>query len=650
MPFRISGLKNLLTRSSHRSTAYRPDVDGLRALAVLAVVIFHAFPSALPGGFVGVDVFFVISGYLITGIIVADLNIQRFSIPGFYLRRIKRIFPSLITILIACLALGQELLWPEQFKQLGSNAVAGALFIANLKYWHEAGYFDLLGETKPLLHLWSLGVEEQFYIVWPFLLLGARRLGLNFLLVVVVIAVASFVFNVMELQKSSVADFYSPVSRFWELMLGAALTVGPKLSFAKQSKAANILSAAGLLVLLSAVTLINEGVPFPGWWALLPTIGTALLLASGSTAWVNKVILSRPSLVGIGLISYPLYLWHWPLLSFAYSLDAQVPPFFVRLGAVCLSFLLAFITFVFVEKPVRFATQNQERIAAVLVATLIVISLIGYGVRAGFPSSNLPTQLINAGEIRMENGNDVYYNFQLEHFYLCTPGYIQQHSLPLYWPARCLQSKISERKDIAIVGDSHAEDLFPGFAESMRDVNIVKYIQALPTRTTKAFDEVFDYIENDGNIRSVILTAFWNNDVPAGVDLERSLTSIVSELVQAGKKVYVIDDRPNFPFDPIGCKYERHVFSVRFPSQCAFPRSLFDAQRNKYYPALRSVIRQLKGRVFLVDTGSVFCDEQSCYMAGDHLLYFRDQNHLTIAGSRLLAKHIIEQLPAGDHL
>jgi peptidoglycan/LPS O-acetylase OafA/YrhL len=650
MPLRISGLKNVLARSSHRSTAYRRDVDGLRALAVLAVVIFHAFPSALPGGFVGVDVFFVISGYLITGIIVADLKSQRFSIPGFYSRRIKRIFPSLITILIACLALGQELLWPEQFKQLGSNAVAGALFIANLKYWHEAGYFDLLGETKPLLHLWSLGVEEQFYIVWPFLLVGARRLGLNFLLVVVIIAMASFVFNVAELRESSVADFYSPVSRFWELMLGAALTVSPKLSFAKQSKAANILSTAGLLVLLSAVTLINEGTPFPGWWALLPTIGTALLLASGSTAWVNKIILSQPSLVGIGLISYPLYLWHWPLLSFAYSLYGQVPPFWVRFGVVCLSFLLAFITFLFVEKPIRFATQNQVRNAALLVATLIAISLIGYSVRAGYLPSNLQTQIVNAGEIVMENGNDVYYNFQLEHFYLCTPSYIQKNSLSLYSPARCLQSKISEIKDIAIVGDSHAEDLFPGLAQSLRDMNVVKYIQALPTRTTKAFDEVFDYVENDENIRSVILTAFWNNDVPAGVDLESSLTSTVSELVQAGKKVYIIDDRPDFPFDPIVCKYERYVFSIRFPSQCAFPRPLFDAQRNKYYSKLLSIVKKFKQRVLLVDTGSVFCDEQACHMAGDHLLYFRDQNHLTIAGSRVLAKHIIEQLPDGDHL
>src|SRR5687768_8357422 len=203
--------------SSH---AYRPDVDGLRAVAVLAVLAFHAFPHAMPGGFAGVDVFFVISGFLITGIILDDLERGRFTIAGFYWRRIRRIFPALILVLTACLVLGWVLLLPDEYRQLGKHVAAGAGFIANLALWAEAGYFDWSAELKPLLHLWSLGVEEQYYLVWPLLLLFFRRWTLG---LIVGIGVLSFALNLYMTAKYPSAAFYLPMTRFWELLIGSAL-------------------------------------------------------------------------------------------------------------------------------------------------------------------------------------------------------------------------------------------------------------------------------------------------------------------------------------------------------------------------------------------------------------------------------------------
>jgi peptidoglycan/LPS O-acetylase OafA/YrhL len=224
--------------------AYRTDIDGLRGLAVIAVIGFHAFPSAVPGGFVGVDVFFVISGYLISGIIFGNLNRGTFSFRNFYYRRIKRIFPALIVVLIGCFFLGRLVLLPEEFKTLGSDIVSGAAFISNFKYWHEAGYFDSVAGTKPLLHLWSLGIEEQFYIVWPLLLWAAKKRKLNFL-VAICVGIASFVLNVVDVHHNPVAAFYSPASRFWELMLGAMLVFSSRPN-PNQRLLRNIESIAGV--------------------------------------------------------------------------------------------------------------------------------------------------------------------------------------------------------------------------------------------------------------------------------------------------------------------------------------------------------------------------------------------------------------------
>ncbi|MCI0355188.1 MAG: acyltransferase, partial [Acidobacteria bacterium] len=348
-------------------TDYRPDIDGLRAIAVLAVIGFHAFPGWVKGGLFGVDVFFVISGFLISSIIFKGLRDGSFSYADFYARRIKRIFPALIVVLAACLAGGWFVLYPDEYRALGRHAAAGAGFVYNFLAWLEVGYFDREAVAKPLLHLWSLGVEEQFYFVWPLLLaLLYRRtqmlaLGLGSLLL------ASFALHMVLLQTHPSAAFYFPVTRLWELGAGSLLAYTSGFARGREPGLIEAAIAAvhrwgarhrlglawlGLALLLAGI--LPRQRPIPDWWVLLPTSGTVLLIATGPGTWLHQKLLVQRPLVVTGLISYPLYLWHWPLLSFAHIAEQGLPSRGMRIALVAAAFILAWLTYVLVEKPVRF--------------------------------------------------------------------------------------------------------------------------------------------------------------------------------------------------------------------------------------------------------------------------------------------------------
>ncbi|HXZ97136.1 MAG TPA: acyltransferase family protein [Burkholderiales bacterium] len=375
--------------TSNTQFLYRPDVDGLRAIAILSVIGFHAFPQYVQGGFVGVDIFFVISGFLISGFIFKELDQGSFRFANFYARRIKRIFPALILVLSASLALGWYMLLSDEYLQLGKHIAAGAAFILNFTLWNELGYFDTAAEFKPLLHLWSLGVEEQFYLVWPPLLVFAYRRGLNVILLVVLIAVTSFALNIWIINVDPEASFYLPQTRFWELMLGAILcyiTLYKKeecdslleRAFAKipghSSVASNVITGLGALLVAVAIIGLNREEPFPGWRGLLPTVGTFLLIFPGQKTWLNSKILSHRSLVFVGLISYPLYMWHWPLLSFTRIGEAGHPTNAIKLAIIGLSFVLAWLTYRFIEKPIRSNKRNSPAIYLFFLAALVGIS------------------------------------------------------------------------------------------------------------------------------------------------------------------------------------------------------------------------------------------------------------------------------------
>ena len=367
---------------------YRPDIDGLRAVAVGVVVVFHAFPRWLPGGFVGVDVFFVISGYLISGIILGALAEGRFSFANFYARRIRRIFPSLVVVLAAAAVAGWLFMFADDYQRLGRHIAAGAGFVSNFVLWQESSYFDSAAERKPLLHLWSLGIEEQFYLIWPLLLVIAARTVRGPLRLTVLVGVVSFLLSIYTVRIDRTPAFFAPWTRFWELLAGALLAcveidrpLNDRLDRVMSPRwLPDVLAIVGVAMIAGGVVLIDATRVFPGLWALLPVGGTFLLLVSGQRGWINRRVLSLRPVVWLGLISYPLYLWHWPLLSFA-RLGYGTPSTALRLAIVALSVVLASLTYRIIEWPIRFGPRSR-RMVPVLSSAMVVVFAVGLATSA----------------------------------------------------------------------------------------------------------------------------------------------------------------------------------------------------------------------------------------------------------------------------
>jgi peptidoglycan/LPS O-acetylase OafA/YrhL len=389
---------------------YRPDIDGLRGIAVLAVIGFHASPDYFPGGFVGVDVFFVISGFLISSIILRQLRRSRFTLADFYARRIRRIFPALVIVLPACLLFGWFALLPHELEHLGKHVASAAAYVSNFTLWQESGYFDRAAELKPLLHLWSLGIEEQFYLVWPVLLLLLWKRRQNLAVSIVLLTTASFALSIAVGQEKQIANFYFPFSRFWELGLGCLLAVvkespGSMTQWLEEqlrwlskdrwlntdpapsrrylslpSWAHSVLPIVGVALIGAAIFLLDRRTTFPGWATLLPTVGAMCVIWARGDSWFQRRIVASAGLVLIGVISYPLYLWHWPLLSFATILESGTPESSVRIAAVLLSGVLAWLTFKLFEHPIR--TRRSTRAVYALAGALAVFGATGLAIYA----------------------------------------------------------------------------------------------------------------------------------------------------------------------------------------------------------------------------------------------------------------------------
>ncbi|MEO1020870.1 MAG: acyltransferase, partial [Pseudomonadota bacterium] len=326
---------------------YRPDIDGLRALAVLAVVFYHAGFDIVGGGFVGVDVFFVISGYLITSIIMKDIqSADGFSIAKFYERRARRIFPALFAVIFASSIAAFFILTPLELDRFARSAIAATLFVSNIFFRYQTGYFAGDADEQPLLHTWSLAVEEQFYIFFPlFLMFVHRFLPRRISLLVLLVAIVSLAMALVGIRFSTAAAFYLAPPRAWELMLGALLALGavPTLRWRLGRE---LVAIVGLAAIAWSVTRFDEATIFPGFAALLPTFGTAALIWAGmgpGTSLVNRLLSQKP-LVFVGLISYSLYLWHWPLIVFHEFSVAHRPSPRELLVILAISFVLAIIS------------------------------------------------------------------------------------------------------------------------------------------------------------------------------------------------------------------------------------------------------------------------------------------------------------------
>ena len=386
-------ISNPTTTGAPPHLAYRSDIDGLRGFAVVAVVAYHFYPTTVPGGFIGVDVFFVISGYLISSIILGALLDGSFNFTNFYVRRARRIFPALVVVLSFCFCLGWYTLLPDEFDRLNRNVAAGAGFVSNFQLWSEGGYFDTAANKKPLLHLWSLGIEEQFYLVWPLLLYITIRWHLRPLWTIVVIMVLSFALNLFVIRTHQNAAFYLPLTRFWELMIGGLIAWVEQRNRAPihtffPARLVPYFSGFGATLIFASSGFYHDKIEYPGLWALAPVAGTAAIIAAGPQCWINRNLLSGRLPVGVGLISYPLYLWHWPFLTFGRIIE---PLWITKTGRIILlgvSFAAAIATYRYIEQPIRRSTPTA-RLGLSLAGTLAVICVAALvAVGASVPPRN----------------------------------------------------------------------------------------------------------------------------------------------------------------------------------------------------------------------------------------------------------------------
>ena len=647
---------------------YRPDVDGLRAVAILSVVIFHAFPFRLQGGFVGVDIFFVISGFLISNIIFRSLQRGDFSFTEFYAHRIKRIFPALIVVLTACYAFGWFALLPDEFKQLGKHMAAGAGFVQNFILWQEVGYFDTAAELKPLLHLWSLAIEEQFYLIYPVLIFAAWRIGLNVLTVVLLLGLISFGLNISGVTANPTETFYMPQTRFWELLAGSVLAYlqffkrvkysawmhhwvfhpvlfrHPPQSARRSEVLNNILSVVGLLLLVAAVFFINKSKPFPGWWALLPVSGAFLLILAGPETWVNRVIFANRLMVFVGLISYPLYLWHWPILSFARIVESEIPSRGIRIGAVIVSFVLAWLTYRLIEKPIRFGRKTWIK-PAFLSISLAVVGYIGYNAlqRNGL-AFRVPKEVRQIADFQYEYTKDARY----------PKCWLSNEQSFDGFDSECIEiPNVGESHSVLVWGDSHAARLYPGLRATLG--NRVAISQFTRDSCPPILDFGYPECQKSNNHviskiqkfmpTTVVMFAVWqrySKDWISESAQQEGLLESIRKLKKIGVENVVVLGPPPTWKDAL----PKLVYKAWKDS---FPRRIPERLSNGIEPQAQIVDKQFEGMlgsqpIRYVSVLQLTCREDGCltHVPGrsSELLTW-DYGHLTTEGAMFLSQHLL---------
>jgi len=637
--------------------SYRSDVDGLRALAVLCVVAFHAFPQQFPGGFVGVDIFFVISGFLISTIIYQSLQRDAFSFIEFYARRARRIFPALIVVLLACAMAGWLLMLQSELRALGKNIAAAAAFIANYAYFQESGYFDQAAELKTLLHLWSLGVEEQYYLVWPLLVVLSSRYRNGPLAVAAIVFAGSFASNVMLVRTDAAAAFYLPLPRFWELMLGSGLALilarkretlaginGPDVAIelvpSRAGMAAEASAWIGSGLIVCALLLIDGNRLFPGFWALLPTVGAVLLIAAGQQTTVNRLF-SQRWLVHVGLISYPLYLWHWPILAFERLLRPKDPTDLMRFGGVVAAFILADLTYRWIEKPIRSGRAVMPR-AIATAAALVVCGCLGlvFYFGDGFPR-RLPPEVQTLGQELALADSKVGQFSDNECFRISDSNF----------PPKC-DGGDNTAPLVLLWGDSHAVHLDHGLRnvqQSRGDFRLAEYTKpACPPVTSLDTDRQDCRSGNELAMRkmrelqpdTVIIAARWGayDGHPLAVVTEAMIRETVTQVVATGtRRVVVIGQFPGWEAAVPRIRIWRSRLSITADkSDAANLDRAFPQQLSRDIDANNMVQRALVGTgAIFVSPLATLCNHEGCLLAvpGTSHSIALDHDHLAASAS-----------------
>lgn len=655
--------------------AYRADIDGLRAIAVGVVVLYHAFPVQFPGGFIGVDVFFVISGFLISQILFARVAAGTSALLDFYARRVRRIFPALIVVLVAVLVSAQWLFARELTRAIGLHVAAGAGFVANLLSAAQSGYFDDTAVRKPLLHLWSLGIEEQFYLVWPFVIVAIARFRRQAPWILGGIAVASFAANLWTVGDPAGIAFYWPMMRVWQFVAGAYLayrssTFAPPAGQTRWTAVqqpgwvATAVGGGAFLTLLGCTFAFDKQTAYPGWPALLPTAAALLLLMARPSDWVQQRLLASRGMVAIGVISYPLYLWHWPLLAYGYLLwDARFDAVW-RLAAVGLAVVLAAATYWLIEQPVRVGRLKQLHPLLLAAVVAVIGSTAWAGVASGLTQVSSAAH-DNADIPYVVNGSAcgtaafAAYPYKYCSFHTGTD--------PLAEP-------------VYVVGDSHALYLARGFFAQpaayttlLRGVygcvpllGLETYVNNATTSTNCAtgIDALYGSLDraDTAHHRTIVFAMRFTGlnetklnstdshtihiqapgprvvvtSAQRGVLYEQALARTMARLAAyPNTTVIVLYQVPELDFNPTMC-----ALRINATHPCATSRALVDAYAAPYRALLDPIVAR-NPNLRVADPTRLFCDAQWCRARADGArLSYRDDNHLSVVGARDVIKQL----------
>jgi peptidoglycan/LPS O-acetylase OafA/YrhL len=653
-----------------RVADYRRDIDGLRAVAVLPVVLFHAGLPLFSGGYVGVDVFFVISGFLITGMLVERPG--GVSISDFYNRRVRRIFPALFVMLAVVTAAALVILTPLDLKRYAMSLGATATFCSNVFFYLGAGYFETASAEKPLLHTWSLAVEEQFYILWPLVLWAMRGMSRRALLAVTLLLMAaSFGLSVWLTPRNPDAAFFLPFARLWELLLGSALALRP-VALGKPARQAA--SMVGLGLLAYAFVAFDQSTAFPGYAVAAPCLGTALLLAANGRGdtWVAKLLSLRP-VVFVGLISYSLYLWHWPLLAFGRYVAYRPLTAPEATGLLVLAMLLAALSWRFVEQPFRrrFHQPGAWRRSLPLgaVAAGIALALAGlFFIAQGFPA-RVPPSVVRAEAVTANVPN------------------LRAPCDPKDPAPRCRMGVVTQPASFVLWGDSQAAALAPGLYEAATRAGLagVRYStpgcppmlgvrQAYSISNCQAFNEAaLRSLTEAPQVDTVVLTAYWvvaaeavwfgetvrrpgfllddQHSTPSPATNRAVFAAGLDRMVAAIRKV-----RPDVRIVLVGQPPEVRFHTPRCLARMAQLRRPDDKCRSVAEPVararlaytkqtLRAVAARYGGEVFMMDEQT--CRNGRCYSVIDGMILYIDDHHLTPEGARRLTRDFPLRAPDG---
>lgn len=637
---------------------YRGEIDGLRAVAVLPVILFHAGFGLFGGGYVGVDVFFVISGYLITTILLSELQAGSFTLVGFYERRARRILPALFVVMLATLPFAWRWLAPGEMQKFCNSLIGVSLFASNVLFWRESGYFDSSAELKPLLHTWSLAVEEQYYVFFPLLLMAAWRLGRRRIAVLlVVLLAASLVVAEWGLRRDPTAAYYLLPTRGWELLVGALAAVvlsaragaGGAL-VPPRAWMGQVASLAGFGAIAASVFLFDRNTPFPGLYALLPTVGTALVILFATPQTGVGAILGSRFFVGVGMLSYSAYLWHQPLLAFARVRAIGAPSHGLMAALAVASVGLAYLSWRFVERPFRQRRTIPRRAVFVLSGVFLLFFIaVGQGGRmtGGYEAARLDERQIALRKTAEPSPlRDACHTLDSPDF---TP------------PSRsCMY--FSGRTTWAVFGDSHAVELAYALAEGLRDhgqslrhlsfsgCGPVLGLGDLDTPCRRWSDAALAYLLSLRGVDTVVVAYRMNlylfgeheGVYPALPDtvgettrqrVWRSYVDLVTRLHAAGKRVVVVEQAPELR-KGIGdlILLERGERIVGVAERWWMRRQRF----------VRDHLADLPSGVILVDPADVLCDGKVCLAASGGKADYFDDDHLSVHGARKVAGQIFK--------